>query len=186
MPVSPFEIIVGPADVWVAEVATAFPLVDVTPAAAWKSLGKTDGGVTVTHGQSLGKIRVDQITGPLKIIRTEEDLTIAFSLAELTLETYGRVLNDASVVPDAGPPATKKIGLYGDVDVKQWALLVRGGSPYMNAIMQYEVPICSQSGTPSVSFTRDAKAVLSCEFQSLYDSTQGAGEEFGRLIAQSA
>jgi hypothetical protein len=186
MPEAPFAVIVGPAEVWVAPVATTFPVVNVAPAVAWLSLGKTDGGVTVTHGQTQVKIRVDQVTAPLKIVRTEEDLTIAFNLAELTLETYGRMLNAVTPTADAGPPATKKIGLYQNVDVSQWALLIRGGSPYGDWNMQYEIPKVAQSGAPSVKFTRDDKAVLSVEFVALYDSSQSAGEEFGRLKAQSA
>jgi len=186
MPEAPFAVIVGPAEVWVAPVATVFPVVSAVPAVDWLSLGKTDGGVTVTHGQTIVPIRVDQVTGPLKNVRTEEDLTVAFNLAELTLETYGRMLNAAAVTSDAGPPATKHIGLYQNVDVSQWALLVRGGSPYMDANMQYEIPKVAQSGTPSVKFSRDDKAVLAVEFKALYDSSQTAGEEFGRLMAQSA
>jgi hypothetical protein len=186
MPEAPFAVIVGPAEIWVAPVDTAFPIVDDVPAVAWLSLGKTDGGITVTHGQTQVKIRVDQVTGPLKIVRTEEDLTIAFSLAELTLETYGRVLNNAGVTADAGPPATKHIGLYQNVDVSQWALLIRGGSPYTDKSMQYEIPRVAQSGTPSVKFSRDDKATLSVEFVALYDESQPAGEEFGRVLAQTA
>jgi len=186
MPVSPFEIIVGPADVWVAAVGTAFPAVSASPAADWKSLGKTDGAVSVSHAQTQAKIRVDQKTPPLKIVRTEEDITVSFGLAEITLETYARILNNATVTPDAGPPAIKSFPLHQGVDVAQFAMLIRGGSPYMNANMQYQLPKVSQSGAPGITFSKGDKAVLSTEWAVLYDSTQSASFELGKLVAQTA
>src|SRR3989304_7428136 len=102
--VSPFEIIAGPATVYVAPVGETFPAVNAVPAGNWLSLGDTDGGVTVEPQQAVNMLRPDQAIGPVKAIRTEVDLHVTFNLAELTLETMAKVLNNVTVTTGAGPP----------------------------------------------------------------------------------
>ena len=193
MAVAPFEIIAGPADVYVAPVGTAFPVVNADPAAAWQSLGRTEGGVTVRHTQTIEQLRTDQNTGPVKAIRTEEGLEVEFGLAELTIENFAKALGIATVTAaaaDPGPPelpATKSILLKRGVDVERFALLVRGPSPYLNANMQWEVPVVIQSEEPEVEFVKDDKSILSCVWVAMEDlDAPTDAEQFGRLIAQSA
>lgn len=189
---APFEIIASPADVWIAAAGTAFPTVDATPAAGWISLGYTDGGISVSHSQSIESLMVDQLATPVKTIRTEEGLTIDFSLAQLTLERYALAINNATVTTTAatvGPPATvatKSIQLQRGVTVATHSMLIRGPSPYGNFNMQYEVPIVYQAGEPSVSYTRDGMATLETSWVSLADTTKATGQQFGRLVAQTA
>jgi hypothetical protein len=187
MPVAPFQIIAGPADVYIAPVATAFPAVNAVPGAGWVALGQTEGGVTVRHAQDIEPISTDQHTGAVKAIRTGEGLEVEFSLAELTLENYKFVLNNATVTSAAGPPATKTVGLYKGVEVAIHALLVKGPSPYMNSQMQYQVPVVYHDGEPELEFVKDDKAVLACTFTALEDLTAvSAADRFGKLVAQSA
>lgn len=186
MAVAPFEIIAGPANVWIAPTGTAFPAVNAAPGGGWTALGYTDGGITVTHEQDITQLMVDQLTIPVKTIRTTEGITVEFSLAQLTLERYLYAINAPTVVTTAGPPATKEIPLQqGDV-VRTRALLVRGPSPYGDWNMQYELPVVYQAENPSVTFTRDDKAVLATSFTALADTGAAPGSQFGRLIAQSA
>lgn len=187
MATSPYEIIAGPATVYVAPVGTTFPATNTTPASPWVDLGDTEGGVTVAHEESVELLRVDQSTGPVKAIRTEESLTISFALADLTLENYARILNNVTVTSNAGPPATKEITLRQGQDVSQLALLIRGPSPYGDFNMQYQVPVAVQTGSPSVAFVRGDKAVLETEWAALEDPNAASPEErFGKLIAQTA
>lgn len=173
--VQPYQIIAGPAKVYVAPVGTPFPAIDSEHGvdvdfgtALWTALGHTDGGVKVAHAQTIVPLRTDQVTAAVKMVRSEEDLEITFSLAELTLEHYAVVLNQVGAVTSG--TGFKKINLYrGGSGVETFALLVRGDqlSPYGPYNLQYEVPNAYQSGAPDTEYTKDAKALLACSFMAI-------------------
>ncbi len=193
--VTPYEIIAGPAKVYLAPVGTAFPAVSDAEAAfnaAWIRLGQTDGGVKVMHAQTIVPLRTDQVTAPVKAVRSEEDLEVSFSIVELTLENYATVLNQGVAGPtDNGGDVT--INSYrGGSGIETFALLVRGDqlSPYGAYNLQYEVPSVYQSAAPEVDFTKDAKALLACTFTAIaanafVDGTDDA-DIFGVLRAGTA
>src|SRR3990167_5628479 len=97
---APFEIVVASGNVWVAPVGTAFPAIGDAPGVDWTILGKSgdknisEDGVSISHPQSVEVFRASGSTGPRKIVRTEEDLMVSFTLLDLTLEMYRRMLND--------------------------------------------------------------------------------------------
>lgn len=184
---SPFEIIAGPADVYIAPASENFPDVDDTPAGNWLSLGETEGGVKVTHNQTVEMLYTDQNTGPRKAIRSQEGLAIEFSLAELTLETYAKAMNDATVTTgiSIGTGTARSMAMYQHVDVAEFTFLVRGPSPYMDAFLQYQVPVVIQMGEPTLSFVKNDKAVFAVKFMALVDPDAVAVEDrFGALVAQ--
>lgn len=184
---SPYQIITGPAEVWLAATTTAFPAVNAAPAGAWTNLGQTEGGVTVRHTQNVELLTTDQYISALKAIRSEEGIEIEFSIAELTLENYDKMFASASgVTSAAGPPATKTIGLTRGVIPVLNALMVRGRSPYFAGPAQYEVPVVVQTDEPEVELVKDDKAVLHSTFTAMYDSTQPANQNHGRLVAQTS
>lgn len=172
----------------------AFPAIDTAPAGNWDRLGingvrsQDEEGVTVTHEQSVNEFRAGGSTGPMKAFRTEESLIIAGSLADLTLESYSYVLNGATiatVAPDADDPGTKTIGLSRGFNVVEFALLVRGISPYDETLsMQYEVPRVYESASAAPQFRKGEPALLAFEFRALEDLDATDDEErFGRLVA---
>lgn len=187
---SPFNIIAAPADVWVAVSGTSFPNITDAPAVAWKAMGKTEGGVTATHNQSLTELSADQVTSPLKVLRTEETLMVEFNLAEIDLEKFAFIMNQATVTTNAaagGQPAHKVFPFYQGVVVKTYALIMRVPSPYGDFHMQYEIPFVIQAGEPSLSYQKADKAVLNCSFKALVDPNAGTeAERFGRVRAQTA
>jgi len=103
MSTTPFDIIAGPADVYVAAVGATVPGVDKADTDSsfssngWVKLGFTEGGVKAKHTQSVTMLTVDQRTGPVKAIRSAEGLEISVGLAQLTLERYRYALNSALV-----------------------------------------------------------------------------------------
>ena len=172
--VQPYEIVAGPARVFIAPVGTVFPAIDSEygdgdfGTATWADLGHTDGGVQVAHSQTIVALRTDQVTAPVKMVRSEEDLEITFSLAELTLENYATTLNQFGDVVDVS--GNRSINLYrGGSAVETFALLVRGEqlSPYGPYHLQYEVPNVYQSGNPETAYTKDAKALLAVAFMAI-------------------
>ena len=195
---TPYEVIAAPFTVWIADVGTAFPDVDTAPGAGWTKLG-TSGplnyddqtGVVVEHMQSTTPWRALGDAGSRKIFRTEEDFKIRLKLVDCSLEHYQEALNQngsTTVVAASGTPGTKTIGLSRGFDVATMALLVRGDvSPYMaNGVMQYEVEIAAQIGSPTVVFKKGEPAGLELEWMAMVDPTQVAAQYFGRLVAQTA
>jgi len=189
---APYEILAGPLDVYFSATGTAFPGIGVTDEAikeggTWTYVGYTEGGVKVAHPQTIVELRADQVTGPIKAVRSEEGLEITFDLASLTLENYALALNQAIAGPDISTPGEKSLPLYrGGFQVETLSLLCRQGhlSPYGDEALQFEVPVCFNEGSPEDTFTKDNKAVLSVSFHALVDPNRSSDTEaFGRVRA---
>ena len=182
----PYEVIAGPADVFFAPTGSTFPATTEQPGTAWKKVGYTDGGVKVASPQTVVALRADQVTGPIKAVRSEEDLQITFGIASVTLANYALALNQAIAGPTDGS-GDKSVKLYrGGSQVETLALLVRNDhlSPYGDFPLQFEVPVCYQSGNPEVDFVKDNKSVLACQFDVIVDPNRdNDGESFGRVRA---
>ena len=197
----PFEIIAAPFTVWIAPVGEAFPAIEDAPAGNWTKVGTngdvnyTEDGVTVSHPQTVETFRPLGRTGPVKAFRTEEELRIAFTLADISLEQYAHALNQ-NAVTDVAPGAAagyRKIGLSRGRQVAQRALLIRGNeSPYGEGAagdwnLQYEVPVAFQGGEPEPVYVKGEPAGLALEWMALDDPNAASDDErFGRLIAQDA
>lgn len=194
----PFEIVAQPFTLWVAAVGSVFPTIDEEPGVSWTKIGTsgdlnyTEDGVKVSHKQKVEPFRALGSTGPIKAFRTEEDLMISLTVADLTLEQYAQALNNNSITTTGvgvGTAGRKKIGLSRGLDVSQRALLIRGSraSAYMDdAVAQYEVPVAIQVGEPEVVFVKGTPAGLALEFQALEDPSAASDDErFGRLVMQN-
>lgn len=195
----PYEIIAGPMTIWTGPVGETFPDVDTTPAGNWDKLGTSgdrnynEDGVSVNNPQTVGLIRMLGGTGPVKASRSEEDLIITVTLHDLTLEEWSIAMNANAVVDTpaaSGTPGFRTMGLYKGVNVTQYALLVRGKSPYddVNWDMQFEVPVVVVTGSPNPIWKKgDEPAGLEMEFTAIEDwDASSEDERFGRLIAQDA
>jgi hypothetical protein len=194
---APFEIIAAPFTVYLAPRGEAFPDVDDSPSGTWFKLGSSgaknygEEGVTVGHSQTLEQFRTLGSTGPVKAFRTEEGLTIGLMLHDLSLEQYRRALNDLSVETTAassGVPGSKALPLLRGSTVAEYALVLRGDvSPAGEGFaMQYQVPRVFVSSEPEVLFTKGEPAGLSIEFTAIEDQNASQGEEFGKLVIQTA
>lgn len=194
---APFEVVAQPFTLWVAAVGTAFPLIDADPDTSdWTKVGTsgdlnyTEDGVTITHSQSVELWRALGSTGPRKAFRGEEELRIALTLADLTLEQYANAMNYNTVTttPQAmGAAGYKSLGLSRGLAVAQRALLIRGnGSPYGDSYYtQYEVPVAVEAGEPEVVFVKAEPAGLALEFVAIEDPDAASTDErFGRIVAQ--
>lgn len=193
----PYEIIMAPFEVFTAPVGEAFPDVDETPTGNWELFGTngiknySEDGVTVTHEQTLEPHRTVGSTGPVKVKRTEESLLIDFVLEDLSLEQYAKVLNNVVVTDTAagsGTPGHRDITLRQGPAVAEFAVLVRGPSPYADGmIAQYQVPRAYQAANPTPVFSKGEAAGLAVQLAALEDMNAATDEErFGKLVAQDA
>lgn len=179
---APFEILAGPLDCYFAPTGTPAPTTDEAVGTAWKLIGYTEGGVNVAHPQVLVEIRADQVTGPVKVIRSEESLEVTFSVASVTLANYALALNRAL----AGPSGAKVYLYRGGFQVETLSMLFRNEhlSPLGDAPLQYFVPVAFQADNPALAYTKDNKAVLLCSFHALVDPDRESDDEsFGYLEA---
>lgn len=195
---TPYEVIAAPYTVWMAPLGTTFPDVGSDPSASWEKIGisgdksQTEAGVKVKHDQSLKKIFSSGATGPIKMVRDQEDMEISFEIMDLTLDSYSHALNEnavASTVAVAGTNAAQKaIGLRQGITVAEMALLVRGPSPYgADIAMQYELPRCIQSGKPSPVFAKGKPTGLALAYTVLEDLNAPTDDaRFGYLRARTA
>lgn len=192
---TPYEIVGAPLTLWLAPVGTAFPLVNAAPAGAWIKIGtngtrnQSEEGVVVMHNQTLNKARPGGATGPVKAFRTEEDLSFSLTLWDITLEQYTLALNSNTLTTTAagvGTAGFKKLGLSRGFNVKEYALLARGVSPYDEAMTaQYQVPRCYNSGSPEVAYRKGVPAGLKLTFEALEDLAAASEDlRFGSMVFQ--
>lgn len=186
----PFEIMAVPFDAFLAPAGTAKPDIDIDPAPPWKLLAKRgaaeydEGGITVTHGQSVNVYRGLRGTGGVKAFRTSETLTVGLTLNDLSLEEYARILNDA-VVTDGG--ASRTAPIHQGPQVATYALLLKSpDGPYGDGLpIQLWVPKVYQSGSPAVVHRKGTPAGLALVFEALEDLEADADEDrFGLIEAR--
>ena len=193
----PYEIIMSPFEVWLAPVGETFPDIDATPSGNWAKLGTNgkqnqgDDGITITHEQTVNEHRNVGSTGPIKVVRIEENLTIEMVLEDLSIDQYAKVINNATVTTVAaatGVAGSKEFPLHQGQDVATFALLCRGKSPYGdNWNMQYEVPVVYQAENPAPVFKKGEAAGLKLTFKAIEDPNAATeAERFGKVIAQNA
>lgn len=187
----PYQIIVWPFEVWVAPVGEAFPAIDRTPGGNWLLLGTAgakdygDDGVTITHQQTIGSFRGAKATGQRKVFRSEEDHMINFTLHDLTIPQYAKVLNDAAistVAQSSGVAGYRSIDLGMGLRVAQHALLVRGVSAVDDSLTrQYQCYRTYQAENPAVVGSKSQPGGLACSWHVMEDDSNG----FGELIDQT-
>jgi hypothetical protein len=191
----PFEILATPFAVYLADEGTERPDLADDPAASgsdWTLLGTRGpdeydaGGITVTHEQEINLYRGLRGTGPIKAFRTSEGLLIAFTLNDLTLESYGRILNNQEPESEGG---ARELALHQGPQVSTFALLMKSpDGPYGDgAPIQYWVPKVFQSASPAVVHQKGIPAGLSLVFTALeyLDATE-EWERFGLVEAADA
>jgi hypothetical protein len=185
----PFELLAVPFDVYLAPAGTEKPDLGDDVAAsgsAWVLLGTRgadeydEGGITVTHEQSINLYRGLRSTGPIKAFRTSEGLLLAFTLNDLTVESYAKCVNDATVDESSGN--SKAVALRQGPQVSDFALLARStDGPYGDgAPAQYWVPKVIQSASPAVVHKKGTPAGLALVFTALEDLDAATeAERFG-------
>lgn len=184
----PYALVVGVGEVYLAAVGTTFPDTDETPGASWTYLGSTDDeGVSVTHTRDKEIHFKGNSVLPQKATYSEARETIKFNLKEITVARYALVLDNAavtSVAAGSGTPGTQYMLLKPGTNVPQFAMLVRGPSPVMDAFAQYEYARVSPTGEVETVYAKKDGLVLPCEFEA-FEDLNNAGQ-FGTYRAQAA
>jgi hypothetical protein len=180
----PFEIVCAPYTLFVAPVGTAPPAIDDEETdfdADWFKLGTSgpqnydDAGVTVNVNETTDSFTGAASTLAIKAWRTAEEITVGANLADLSIEQFAKILDDAAIVTTAKAhdvAGHKRISLVRGVQVKEFAVLARGLSPYDEALnAQYEFTRAYQSENQAPQYNK-AVAMLAAQF-SVLDTING-------------
>ena len=190
---APHEIVAGPGTIYHAPVATAFPDVDVAPAAAWVKIGTSGDlnygrdGITISMPQTINMFRSLGAPGPRKAFRSEEDLMVRCMLADMDPDAFNVALDFNDV--DKSTSGEESIGLSRNYDLETRAVLVRFDfSPLIaDGASQYQLPIAVMTSSPEMVYRGgDEPVMYAIEFTGLIDvGASSADERFGRYVCES-
>lgn len=185
----PYEILTGVGTLYLAASGTAKPALSSAPGASWRDVGETDGGVKITKTRKREAFSSDQRTGKVKVVQTEEGLTIETNLQEITLENLADVINSTvtSVAAGVGTIGTKSVTLHSGAEVTEFAVVFRGKSAYGNFPAQYYIPRVYMDDDTEMEHTKDGKTLIPVKFEALeYDAASSEAERFGVFEMQTA
>ena len=192
--ITPREIVVGPLDLWLATAVEAEDVISSTPSGNWNKLGTsgdenyTEDGIVITHSQTLRQTFAVGATGPLKVNRQQEQLTIGLTLMDLSLAQYTKLLNNTTVSTDT-TPNIDYIGLRRGPDVTILSLIAKGTglSPSGDYDIQLYSPRVYQSADPAPVFSKGADAGLAAVFSALeHQAAATAEQRFGRWVIETS
>lgn len=184
-----YSILTGVGRLYIAPVGTAFPALTAAPSGSWRDLGDTQDGLEVEFSDKIEKTRTDQRTGAVKAVRTEEDCMVKTKFAEATLENLGDAIGAdvTDTPPGAGTIGTRAIYLHRGATVEEYAVLVRGSSPYYGGNAQYEIPRAIFGKVDALKYDKGKNVGIPVTFEALEDwNAATEAERFGRVIAQDA
>lgn len=171
MAIDTTEIRIGASgSVFVAPIGTAAP-VDIATAlnAAFIDLGAIDeDGVTLAPSQSVEKIRSWQSGKAVRVIKTEDELTLSFGLQQFNADTLPLALGGGTVTETLGPPAfyTYNPPAAGEVDERMFVVEWVDGI-YTSRLF---VPRGMVTETSDVQLTKSAEIKLALSVEVLGSS----------------
>lgn len=184
----PYEVIGSPFSIYLGAVGVARPAIGAVPGGGWTLLGSNgnrsyaEEGVRVNSPQGFNYFRGLGSAAPLKAFRTEEDVIIQVTLADLTLEQLANAFNKNAVTENG---ITRTLPLSRGLTVASGAMLVRGPSPYMDdAFSQWWIPLSCNVSSPEIVHRRDNATTYALEWRALYYPEADSGEELGVLEAE--
>ena len=176
---TPYGRLTGTWKVYLAAASTAKPTVTSTPGADWTELGPTEGEQSIQFGGPLVKFYDNDNQGPVKSVRPQEDPSVSFTVVNLTLENYGRIISTLSSVVDLG--SSRELPIERGATPTRYALLLKTltQSPYGLYPDQIYIPIAVNGSEPTETRSKGGSPGLACMFHAEVDSTQAAGKSLG-------
>lgn len=197
---APYEIIAGPATLYVAPAGTARPDIATHPLLAptdpWVVIG-TNGdlnydeqGVRLASPQEVVKWKALGDTGSRKAFRVSEDFMVGLKVVDLKLDVWKLALNQNTITdtPAGAEAGHQKIGLSRGPGVASIAILIRFPSPYgADLWAQIWMPRAINEAAVETLFQKGTPAGLDLEFSSMvWEDASSEEERFGVLEAQDA
>ena len=122
-----------------------------------------------------------------KKFRTEEAVTLSVSVLDLTVETFAKTMNDATVTETAAAtmvPGVRSFPLKRGSKVAEMACLMRGQSPYDDAMTaQYWLPLADITIDGDLTYVKGVGVFVPVMFEGLDDVTSGLGDYDAQFAA---
>lgn len=195
----PYEIILCPAEVYIAQEGETPPAIDAVPGGNWVLLGvagkrnQSTAGVKLSHNETLAFHSTAGATGDVKAFRTKEEHFVEVTIEDLTLETYAKAMNMAGIREVAAASTVAGYKAFGGkqgFEVVTWALLVRiAASPYGDGLaMQWVYPKVVENGNITITLDSEGSAAaLALKYVALEDPNAASdAERFFVVTAQTA
>lgn len=197
---APWEVIAGPAEIYIAAAGTARPTIATYPLPApssptWVGLGTNkelnydEQGIRIASPQEITKWKSLGDTGSRKAFRVSEDFQFGVKVVDITLEQWAHALNGNTITPTAQAGAaagSRKIGLSRGPGVVSFALLIRYPSPYGADLWgQIWVPYAINEGQTELMFQKGTPAGLDFLFSAMINPAAASDDErFGVIEDQ--
>lgn len=191
------EIVVGPANVYVAPLGTEFPDIDEAPDTGWVLVG-TGGdlnygeeGVTLRKNVTSNRIRTLGSTLTRKVAISEMDFQVEYPVVDLSAEemalAYGTDPDDITdTAAGAGVAGTKSFALSTDPVPLERAVLVRvGQSASMGRAgnTDWQIARAAFVGTAETTFNKTTGAAVNHIWEAI---EPGGSEDAVRFVEQTA
>lgn len=184
----PRNIRVGPGWLYIAPLNSAEPA-DLTTAwaAAWTRLGWTEEGHTFNQEINVEGIEVAEQLEPVKYETTGREMSVTFSLAEITAQNLQRALNGGTITLSGVGAA--QIATFEPPDIGAETRTMLGWESF-DAKERFVWRQCLQSG--GIEMTRSKapdKTLIPCEFriETPFDTTTGTTKKpYKAIFAQPA
>ena len=184
---TPFELVVGPLEVFTGPVNEARTDLEDAPAGNWILLGTNgdqnygEDGVQIDPQQTIEEWFSLGSTAPQQAFRTQERVEITLTLFDLTAEHLAKAWNDASVTdtpPGSGTAGVRDFNLLRGSSVTEHALLLRFPvSPYIvSARMQLWLPRVYVMSMGALTAEKGTPVGTEVVFAALEHSTNGFGK----------
>lgn len=186
---TPYGQLVGPCMIYVAAYGTTEPTVSSTPGASWVEVGATTGDQTVSKDAAITKFYDNDHQGAVKGVTPQEDVMVAFTLANLTHAHLARILSAVgNITTAAGPPAVSRVPVKSGYTLTEYALVVKGlaDSPFGNFPAQWYIPRGAFEKSFEITRGKEARAELACTFHVYEDDAQSDGNRLGWTTAQTS
>lgn len=180
------DIIVSPASIWYAPVGTAVP--DETTVAAgaswganWTNLGYTLEPVRVALEAETFDLTVEQLTIPVRTIRTAVNISFSTTLAELTGANLALVMDGTktTTAAGAGQKGYDEITVdAGKADVSLYAFGIEGvrvGNTNARLPVRLFIPRGSITTSGELTFAKGAGVGVPVVIKALADVSAGTG-----------
>lgn len=190
------DILLTPAKIFVAPIATAAPADTVEYNAdwggAWADCGYTTSPLTVAFGRETYEVFVEQLSLAVKEMVTKETCTFETTLAEFTGDNLKLAFNSATVTttaPGAGQPGKEEIEVGGAVAIARYAFGFEG--LYQDAAgANFPVRLIVFIGEPvlngQLQFGKNKEAGLPLQVKAKADTSKAVGKQLMKIIKITA
>ena len=176
------DVLVSPATVWYAPVGTALPnpstmLAGATWTAPWKNLGYTLEPTNLTMNVTPFDLYVQQLTVPLRTIRTQVEVMLETVMGEFTADNLKLATDGTVVTTAAGSGASGRdevTVLASKVDVSLFAFGIEGvrvTDTNARVPVRIFIPRGSAVMNGNVTFAKDAGIGIPLQLKAFADNT---------------